>query len=121
MAHVPILLSTLTAGMMLAASPIVSATGSDTVPAPAELPAQSANLLPLALCGERQEMVKDLDRQFDERPMAVGQVDGSAVVEILVSGAGSWTILATGTDGTSCIVSAGEDFEAILPVRGIDT
>lgn len=123
MAYVPILLSTLTAGLVLAASPIVSATSPTTGQPPAlgELPAQSANMLPLALCGERHEMVADLDRQFDERPMAVGQVDGSAVVEILVSGTGSWTILATGTDGTSCIVSAGEDFEAILPVRGIDT
>lgn len=123
MAHGPILLSTLTAGMMLAASPIVSATSPETVPAPAsaESPAQSANMLPLTLCGERREMVADLDRQFDEKPMAIGQVDGSAVVEILVSGEGSWTILATGTDGTSCIVSAGEDFDAIVPVRGVDT
>lgn len=124
MVHVPILLSTLTAGMMLAASPIVSATSPETAPGPGpveSLPAQNANMLPLTLCGERREMVADLDQQFDERPLAIGQVDGSAVVEILVSGEGSWTILATGTDGTSCIVSAGEDFEAILPVRGVDT
>lgn len=116
MARFPTLLLGLTAGLVVAASPIVSATS----PTDEHLPAQSANLLPLAMCGDREQMVADLGAQFNETPMAVGQVDGNAVVEILVSELGSWTILATGTDGTSCIVSTGEGFENAMPLRGTD-
>lgn len=116
MARNPTLVSALAAGLVLAASPLASATG----PGHGELPAQSANMLPLSMCGEREQMVQDLEHQFSETPMAVGQVDGQAIVEILVSETGSWTILATGTDGRSCIVSAGEGFESTTLVRGLD-
>jgi hypothetical protein len=80
----------------------------------------SANMLDLSMCGEREQVVSELRSQFKEKPMAVGQVDNNAVVEILVSETGSWTILATGTDGTSCIVSAGEGFQSTTLVRGVD-
>ena len=116
MARIPLLASALTAGVLLAASPIASATSPEpTLPA-----AASANMLDLSMCGERGAVVDELKQQFNENPMAVGQVDGNAVVEILVSESGSWTILATGTDGTSCIVSAGEGFESTSLVRGLD-
>lgn len=123
MARIPFLVSTLTACAVLAASPLASATSPELRAQPAqafETPAMSANMLGMAMCGERDEVVAELSQQFNETPMAVGQVDGNAVVEILVSETGSWTILATGTDGKSCIVSAGEGFESTTIVRGVD-
>lgn len=125
MARVPFLVSVLTAGVMLAASPLASATSNETEVHVAEAqipdtPALNANMLGMAMCGERDQVLSELDQQFSEKPMAVGQVDGNAVVEILVSDSGSWTILATGIDGKSCIVSAGEGFESTMIVRGVD-
>lgn len=115
MIRVPVLLSMATAGMLLTASPLASATVAGETPA-----AQSADMLTAAMCGNRDDMVAELKQQYHEDPMAVGQVDDQAVIEILASENGSWTILATGTDGVSCIVSAGESFESTTLVRGLD-
>lgn len=67
------------------------------------------------LCGERNQMVRDLDREFREQPLASGLVDKDAVMEIFVSPGGTWTILATGTDGLSCVMAVGEGFDAAAP------
>ncbi|MEO4000923.1 hypothetical protein [Mesorhizobium sp. CAU 1732] len=127
MARSLILISAFTAYAVLSASPIASATNSEVTLPQAQAvtpvqdtPALAANMLPMSMCGVRDQVVSELSQQFKETPMAVGQVDGNAVVEIFVSDGGSWTILATGTDGTSCIVSAGEGFESTSLVRGVD-
>ena len=54
-----------------------------------------------SLCANRAEMIKSLSDKFRENPTAVGMINGDAVVEIFVSKNGTWTILATGTDGKS--------------------
>ncbi|MEP9387361.1 hypothetical protein [Mesorhizobium sp. KR9-304] len=71
-----------------------------------------------SFCANRTEMVKSLSDKFKENPAALGQIDGSAVVEIFVSDNGTWTILATGTDGKSCVLSAGEGFEINVAALG---
>lgn len=78
---------------------------SGTAPAPS-----GANL-----CGDRNQMVRDLDREFHEQPLATGLVDKDAVMEIFVSPGGTWTILATGTDGLSCVMAVGEGFDTSAP------
>ena len=45
-------------------------------------------------------------------------INGSAVIEVFVSENGSWTILATGTDGKSCVLSAGEGCEINVAALG---
>jgi len=77
----------------------------------ASAPAQSS----FNLCGDRNQMVRDLDREFREQPLASGLVDKDAVMEIFVSPGGTWTILATGTDGLSCVMAVGEGFDAAAP------
>ena len=72
------------------------------------------------ICGQRDEIVKSLSEQFKERPQAVGVVDKNAVMEIFVSDAGSWTIIATGTDGNSCLVSSGEGWQSNNMIVGVD-
>ena len=123
MAHIPLLVSAFTACSVLAASPLASADNQLPVAAaPAEVPpaATGANLAAMSMCGDREQVVSELRQTFSEAPMAVGQVDGNAVVEIFASEEGSWTILATGTDGVSCIISAGEGFESTTLIRGVD-
>ena len=79
----------------------------------------TAESQPQPICGERNAVVKSLSDQFNERPQAVGMVDKDAVMEVFVSDSGSWTILATGTDGISCLVSSGEGWETKSAVIGV--
>ncbi len=69
-------------------------------------------------CADRAAMVKSLSEKYSESPTAIGQVNGTAVIEVFVSKQGTWTILATGTDGQSCVVSAGEAWELNLAALG---
>ena len=71
-----------------------------------------------SICAERDELVKSLADKFKENPAAVGQINGDAVIEVFVSEKGTWTILATGTDGKSCVLSAGEGFEINVALVG---
>lgn len=61
------------------------------------------------ICGLRDDMGKMLDQRFSEQPKAAG-LAGDRIVELLVSEAGSWTILITSPDGRSCVVTGGEDW-----------
>ncbi|MBA3447629.1 MAG: hypothetical protein H0T56_08460 [Pseudaminobacter sp.] len=63
-------------------------------------------------CAERGEIVKKLSDEYKENPQAVGIINPNAMVEIFISDKGTWTIIATGTDGKSCVISAGEGWES---------
>jgi hypothetical protein len=72
-------------------------------------------------CAPRGQIVAKLAQDFREHQQAVGVVNEQAVLEVYVSGAGTWTIIATGTDGNSCVVSAGKDWDSGDFVKGLDT
>lgn len=69
-------------------------------------------------CGERRQVVADLANQFHEAPVVQGMIDGQAVMEMFVSEEGTWTILATGTDGMTCVIAVGVGFEPTAPAPG---
>lgn len=96
---------------LFALAAILAATGVATAPAFAQSP---------EFCGKRSDIVAKLASEFKEKSMAVGRVDEKAVVEVFVSSDGTWTILATGTDGNSCVVSAGEGWDSKILVSGED-
>lgn len=126
MARTAFIVSASAAAMVLTALPFASATSPDadmttqTIAPVEQLPAMNANMLNMNMCSDRTHIVSELEQQFNENVTAVGMVDQNAVVEIFVSDSGSWTILATGTDGKSCIISAGEGWESTQMVRGTD-
>ena len=127
MARTAFIVSASAAAMVLTALPFASATSPNadmtaqtSAPIEQQLPAMNANMLNMNMCSDRTHIVSELEEQFKENVTAVGMVDQSAVVEIFVSDSGSWTILATGTDGKSCIISAGEGWESTQMVRGTD-
>ena len=64
-------------------------------------------------CGGRVDLVEELASQFHERQAAVGQIEETAILELFVSDQGTWTIVASGTDGQSCVLAAGEDWETL--------
>jgi hypothetical protein len=124
MAHMVILATAAAGALIFSALPFSSA--SDVVPAEpvqrtqATTQAPGANMLGMNMCGERERLVGELEQRFNESSTAIGQVNDNAIVEIFVSDSGSWTIIATGTDGMSCILSAGEGWESTTMVRGLD-
>jgi hypothetical protein len=65
------------------------------------------------LCGQRLDILDTLKKRYSEEPISMGLSGSGGVIEILVSNAGSWTILITRPTGVSCVVSAGEAWEKI--------
>jgi hypothetical protein len=66
------------------------------------------------VCGKRDAIVGQLERKYGETRRSVGLQQGRAVVEVYASEkTGSWTILVTDTDGKSCLMAAGDGFEAV--------
>jgi hypothetical protein len=71
-------------------------------------PTQAAGLS----CGERDTVIGRLAQSFGESFGGGGLQDSDAVFEVWVSEAsGTWTILMTRADGTTCIMAAGTDWE----------
>lgn len=121
MARKALTLAAIAAALAFSAMP--ASTNSEVALGAAEqaLPiAAQANLGSMNVCGERERLVGELEQHFNEEITAVGLVDQNAMVEIFASEGGSWTIIATGTDGLSCILSAGEGWESTAKVRGAD-
>jgi len=64
-------------------------------------------------CGPHKQIVELLSKRFSEVPTAVGLVGEKRIMEVFTSEKGSWTILVTNSDGTTCILAAGDDWEEV--------
>ncbi len=67
------------------------------------------------VCGDRAKFLNHLSRSYSEAPQAMGLISNGAILEVLVSKDGSWTIIVTRPNGLSCIMAAGEAWEN-LPI-----
>jgi len=66
-------------------------------------------------CGKRDKMLGDLASTYQEKPMAIGLSQDGSLVELLTTSDGStWTILVTLPNGTSCIATAGQDWQQLI-------
>ena len=61
-----------------------------------------------APCAKRTDFLQHLATKFAEAPVAMGVTADGAVLEILTSAGGPWTILVTMPTGVTCGVVAGE-------------
>jgi len=61
-----------------------------------------------ALCAEREAVLAGLVDRFGEIPAAAGLAANGAIVELLVSPSGSWTLLISRPDGLSCLITGGD-------------
>lgn len=68
-----------------------------------------------SVCSTRTEFIDQLAHRFAENPVAMGLASNGGVVEVLASEKGSWTLLVTMPDGRSCVIAAGENWEALQP------
>lgn len=68
-------------------------------------------------CTKRGNVVDHLGKKYSEAPVAMGLANNGGVLEVLSSPDGtSWTIMITMPNGISCLVAAGENWEAI-PIK----
>ena len=72
-------------------------------------------------CAARSQVVERLAARFGETLQSLGMQSAVGLVEIYASPAtGTWTILLTSPDGTSCLLAAGEAWESLAPRPGHD-
>ena len=64
-------------------------------------------------CGERELFADRLAQKYDEHPVSIGLATNGSVIEVFVSGDGSFTILVTSPDGRTCLVAAGEGWQPV--------
>ena len=70
-------------------------------------------------CFEREDALATLQSQHSENVTARGLTsDGKAMIELLTSEDGTWTILATNTNGQTCMVGSGEAWTKVELIRG---
>ncbi len=70
------------------------------------------------LCGERAQILDRLEQKFAETPQAIGLSEDGALVEVVVSPTGGWTILVTYPKRPSCVVATGKGWETLLIPAG---
>ena len=60
------------------------------------------------LCGDREAVLNNLEETYSEVPVSRGLASNGAVIEVIVSPSGSFTILYTMPNGLACVMTAGE-------------
>lgn len=68
-------------------------------------------------CGPRQDMAEHLVKDLGEVPAFWGLVGNSHLIEVFVATGGDFTILITRPDGLSCVMAAGENWQALRKPR----
>lgn len=73
----------------------------------------ASQTMPAPLCSQRPNVVDGLRAEYGEHLVGQGVSNAGIVIEVFAAANGSWTILATNAAGMSCLVSAGEAWEAV--------
>lgn len=79
-----------------------------------------AAISPIAeiICAPRSELVQKLTLQFGETQTGIGMRGPESVMEVWTSPqSGDWTLVMSYTDGKSCIVAMGQNWETL---QGMD-
>jgi hypothetical protein len=62
-------------------------------------------------CGPRSQVINHLNENYGEVPINVGVVNEAVVMETYANlETGTWTILASRTDGLTCFIASGQSF-----------
>lgn len=72
-------------------------------------------------CGDRTKIITQLKVKYGEVQRSMGLGRDNGIIEIFASReTGTWTILFTRPNGTSCLLAAGEAFQSV-PAEMTDT
>lgn len=73
------------------------------------------------ICAPRANLIEKLKAEFNEEPEAAGVTTSGGLFEVLSSAEGTWTVLATGPNGVSCLVLSGEGWMTRTEPRSTQT
>ncbi len=66
-----------------------------------------------AVCGGHSEMLAKLEKFHSEKPRAIAVSSDGKLLEVVVSAAGSWSILLTRPNRRTCVVATGDGWESL--------
>ncbi|MDH5410826.1 MAG: hypothetical protein OEY16_05510 [Alphaproteobacteria bacterium] len=64
------------------------------------------------VCGKRNDIISRLENGYQEFNSAMGVSTNGSLVELYTSENGTWTLMLTRPDGVSCLIAAGQNWEA---------
>lgn len=73
----------------------------------------SSQALAQMVCAARNDLLAHFAKRFEEVPNGVGITDQGALLELLVSPTGTWTMIITVPGGTACVVATGQSWETL--------
>ena len=68
------------------------------------------------ICGDHDEIKAQLETQHAETLKSVGLAVNGNVIELYAAASGSWTMVLSRPDGTSCLINHGEAWQDV-PTR----
>jgi hypothetical protein len=67
-----------------------------------------------ALCAPRAEVLAQLGERYAEALVGIGIASNGGLLELLANeGGATWSLILTMPDGQSCLIAAGEDWQAL--------
>ena len=75
----------------------------------------ASSALAETFCAKHDDLATILDSKFGEQQTGAGLAGKDAMVELFVSKKGTFTLVSTNTQGVSCIVGAGDNWEKLEP------
>ena len=73
-------------------------------------------------CAPHDDIVKVLNKKYQETRHALAIVSETAVMEIFLSPEGTWTMLVTNTQGVACITASGDAWQDVkVEVAGLES
>jgi hypothetical protein len=67
-----------------------------------------------ANCAERSVVLNELASNYNESRRAMGMAGDAVMMEMFAStDTGTWTIIVTAPDGTTCLIASGNGYEAV--------
>jgi hypothetical protein len=68
-------------------------------------------------CANHDKLVTMLENKYGEQQTGYGVVGARAVLEVFVSEKHTFTVISTYPNGVSCVVAAGDNWEAVEPKK----
>ncbi|MCR4341867.1 MAG: hypothetical protein NUW01_18480 [Gemmatimonadaceae bacterium] len=70
---------------------------------------------PQPVCGTHADVLAWMKQAYSEVPVSIGLASNGAIVEVLRSREGTWTIVMTQPNGITCLMAAGEGWQDVAP------
>lgn len=72
-----------------------------------------------AICGNHRDVLDRLKQAYSETPVSIGVASNGAIIEVLASSQGTWTIVMTQPNGVSCLMAVGEGWQEVPRRTGL--